>query len=84
MPPQGEKPAAASGSLRTYADDEQTWEVGQPRSTSEVAEQSRATGGGGMEGRGLAKGNSPQRNAFRTQSRDRRAQRAGAGTSSSK
>ena len=37
----------------------------------------------GMEGRGLAKGNLPQQNASRTPSRNRRAQCAGAGTSSS-
>ena len=36
-----------SGSLRTQADDERTWEVGQTRSTWEVPEQCRATGGGG-------------------------------------
>ena len=37
-----------------------------------------------VEGRGLAKGNSPERNAPRTQSRDRRAKRARAGTSGSR
>ncbi len=34
----------------------------------------------GMEGRGLAKGNRHQQNAFRTQSRGRRAEQAGAST----
>ena len=42
----------ASGSLRTYADDERTWEVGQTRSTGEVPEQCWATGGGGDGGKG--------------------------------
>ena len=37
-----------------------------------------------MEGRGLAKGNLSQQNASRTPTPDRRAQCAGAGTSSSK
>ena len=36
-----------------------------------------------VEGRGLAKGNSLERNALRTQGRDERAKCAGAGTSSS-
>ena len=38
----------------------------------------------GMEGRGLAKGNLPQQNASRTTEPERRAQCAGAGTSSSR
>src|SRR5436190_19285140 len=38
---------AASGSLRTYADDERSWEVGQVRSTGEAAERRRATAGRG-------------------------------------
>src|SRR6516165_9770845 len=41
----------ASGSLRTHADDERTWEVGQPYSTWEVPEQGRTTGGGGDGGK---------------------------------
>src|SRR5438445_2386755 len=42
----------ASGSLRTYADDERTWEVGQTYSTCEVPEQCWTTGGGGDGGKG--------------------------------
>jgi hypothetical protein len=38
----------ASGSLRMYADDERSREVGQTHSTGEVSEQGRATGGGSM------------------------------------
>src|SRR5260370_41287263 len=41
----------ALGSLRTYADDERTWEIGQACSTGEVPEQSRATGSGGEGGK---------------------------------
>ena len=61
---------AASGSLRTYADDERAREVGQPRSTCEV----RRTMPGNRRRRGwreggLAKGNPREQNAPRTQSR---------------
>jgi RNA-directed DNA polymerase len=59
----------ASGSLRTYADDERTREVGQTCSTCEVPEQGRATGGGGDGGKRAGQGNSQQQNASRTQSR---------------
>ena len=45
-------PGAVSGSPRTHADDERPQEVGQVRSTGEVSEQSRATGGGGDGGKG--------------------------------
>jgi hypothetical protein len=45
-----------SGSRRTHADDEQTWEVGQLHSTVEVAEQSRGTGSGGDGGKGAGQG----------------------------
>jgi hypothetical protein len=64
------EPRDASGSLRTYADDERTREVGQARSTREGPEQRWAAGREGTEGKGLAKGNSPQQNAPRTPSRD--------------
>src|SRR5260370_25450144 len=37
-------------SLRTHADDERAWEVGQFRSTEEVSEQGRPRGGGGGDG----------------------------------
>jgi len=43
--------ALASGSLRTHADDERTWEVGQTGNTGEVPEQHRATGSGGGGGK---------------------------------
>jgi len=55
----------ASGSRRTHADDERKREVGQLQSTCEVAEQGRGPAAEEMEGRGLAKGNSPERNALR-------------------
>ena len=47
---------ARSGSQRTNSDDERTWEVGQPRQTCEVAEQSRGTGSGGDGGKGAGQG----------------------------
>src|SRR5262249_28699289 len=43
---------AASGSLRTQADDERAQEVGRSRITVEVSEQCWATGGGGGGGKG--------------------------------
>src|SRR5215467_2849023 len=43
---------AASGSLRTEADDERTREVGQTHSTGEVCEPSAKTGAGGDGGKG--------------------------------
>src|SRR5256885_5151082 len=46
----------ASGSPRTHADDEPTWEVGQLRSTDEVAEQGRNSGGGGDGGKAAGQG----------------------------
>jgi RNA-directed DNA polymerase len=59
----------ASGSLRMYADDERTREVGQTHSTGEVSEQGRATGGGGDGGKGFDQGKSATANASRTLSR---------------
>ncbi len=59
----------ASGSLRTYADDGRTWEVGQTCTTDEVLEQSRAAGGGEDGGKRFDRGNPPQQNASRTPSR---------------
>jgi hypothetical protein len=59
----------ASGSPRTESDDERTREVGQTHSTGEVSEQTRTPAAEEMEGRGPAKGNLGQQNAFRTQSR---------------
>jgi hypothetical protein len=66
----GRELQTVSGSRRTYADDERVWDVGQFHSTCEVAEQSRGNGSGGTEGRELAKGNSPERNAPQTQGRN--------------
>ena len=60
---------AASGSPRTQADDEWSWEVGQLHSTWEVPEQGRRWAAEGMEGRGLAEGNLFGQNTFRTQCR---------------
>ena len=48
----GGGPRAASGSRTTYADDARARAVGQPRSTAEVSEQGRTTGGGGDGGKG--------------------------------
>ena len=60
----------ASGSLRTYADDGRTWEVGQTCTTDEVLEQSRATGDGEDGGKRFGpRGNPQQQNASRTPSR---------------
>jgi len=62
-------PWDASGSLRTYADDERTWEVGQTSSTEKSPNNAGQLAAEGMEGSGLAKGNLPQQNASRTPSR---------------
>jgi hypothetical protein len=70
--------------LRTYADDERTREVGQSRSTREVPEQRRATGRGGDGGKGSGQRKlAPVQRAPDTEP-GRRAQCAGAGTSSGK
>src|SRR5215472_633636 len=52
----GRELQTVSGSQRTNADDERTWEVGQLRSTCELAEQSRGTGRGGEGGKGSGQG----------------------------
>src|SRR6516165_540830 len=57
-------PRDASGSLRTHADDERTGEVGQTRSTGEVSEQRRATGGGGDGGKGSGQREPPGHGAM--------------------
>jgi hypothetical protein len=44
---------AASGSLRTQADDDRSWEVGQLRITEEIFEQSPAKGYGEDGGKGV-------------------------------
>src|ERR1700691_5714217 len=74
----------ASGSLRTYADDERTREVGQTRSTCEVPEPSRTTGGGGDGGKGTGQREPASAKRVPDTEPEGRAQRAGAGTSSSK
>ena len=53
----GERASEAGlGSLRTQANDGRAWEVGQPRSTWEVAEQGPERGGGGDGGKGAGQG----------------------------
>lgn len=47
---------AASGSLRTQADDERSWEVGQLYSTEEVLEQGSTKGYGEDGGKGVGRG----------------------------
>src|SRR6266403_370184 len=74
----------ASGSLRTYADDERTWEVGQTCSTGEVPEQSRATGGGGDGGKRSGQREPATAKRVPDTEPDGRAECAGAGTSSSR
>src|ERR1700730_14837867 len=80
--PRRSRNRAASGSLRTGAYDERTWEVGQTHSTGEVPEQSQTDGGGGDGGKGSGQREpgTSKNNAFRTQSRGRRAEQAGART----
>src|SRR5688572_5674322 len=74
----------ASGSLRTYAGDERPREVGQTRSTCEVPEQRRATGRGGDGGKGPGQRKPATAKRVPDSEPDRRAQCAGAGTSSRK
>src|SRR6516164_6861106 len=77
-------PRDASGSLRTHADDERTGEVGPTRSTGEVSEQRRATGGGGDGGKGSGQREPASAKRVPDTEPERRAQCAGAGTSGSK
>src|SRR6202040_3122607 len=74
----------ASGSLRTYADDERTWEVGQTHCTWEVLEQRRATGCGGDGGKGSGQREPATAKRVPDTEPEQRAQCAGAGTSSSR
>src|SRR5215469_17027551 len=53
---QGRELQTVSGSQRTNADDERTWEVGRLHNTCELAEQSRGTGRGGEGGKGAGQG----------------------------
>ena len=81
--PREREPRTASGSRRTYADDERTREVGRPRSTGEVAEQSRGTGGGGDGGKGAGQGEPEREQRAPDAEPDQRAKRPRAGTSGS-
>ena len=74
----------ASGSPRTHADDERPGEVGQAGSTDEVAEQRRATGRGGDGGKGSGQRKPATAKRAPDTEPGRRAQCAGAGTSSGK
>ena len=74
----------ASGSPRTYADDERAREVGQACSTGEVPEQRRATGGGGDGGKRSGQREPATAKRVPDTEPERRAQCAGAGTASSK
>src|SRR5260370_40622107 len=68
-------------SLRTYADDERAWEVGQFRSTAEVSEPSRPRGGGGGGGgKGTGQGEPAPAKRAPDAEPERRAQCGGAGT----
>src|SRR6266542_1551018 len=73
-----------SGSRKTYADDERTWEVGQPSSTCEAAEQGRGTGCGGGGGKGAGRGKLARAQRAPDSEPGWRAKRARAGTSGSK
>src|ERR1700730_12539527 len=77
-------PWDASGSLRTHADDERTWEVGQTYCTGEVPEQCRATGNGGDGGKRSGQREPAPTKRVPDTEPGRRAQCAGAGTSSCK
>src|SRR5580700_5346 len=73
-----------SGSRRTKADDERTWEVGRLHSTYKLAEQSRGTGSGGEGGKGAGQGELARVQRAPDSGPGKHAQRARAGTSSSK
>src|ERR1700683_4747547 len=77
-------PWDASGSLRTHADDERTWEVGQTYGTEEVPEQRWATGGGGDGGKRPGQREPAPAKRVPDTEPGGRAQCVGAGTSSSK
>src|SRR6266852_6221189 len=74
---------ARSETPSTYADDERTREVGQANRTCEVSEQRWATGRGGDGGKGPGQGEPATAKRVPDTEPERRAQRAGAGTSSS-
>src|SRR5438445_4098530 len=81
--PGQKSPWDASGSLRTYADDERTWEVGQTYCTGEVPEQRRTTGNGGNGGKRFGQREPAPAKRVPDAEPGRRAECAGAGTSSS-
>src|SRR5664280_2829662 len=62
--------AGRSGKAMPYARDERLWEVGQPHSTCEAAEQGRESGCGGGGGKGAGRGEHGQQDAPRTQGRN--------------
>src|SRR5882762_8104137 len=70
--------------VRTHADDERTWEVGQTYCTGEVPEQRRATGRGGDGGKGSGQREPAPAKRVPDTELGRRVQCVGAGTSSSK
>ena len=77
-------PRTVSGSRKVYADDARFQEVGQLRSTDEVAEQRRTPGRGGEGGKGADQRElAPAKRAPDTEP-DQRAQCAGASTASGK
>src|SRR5660397_237174 len=55
--------AGRSGKAMPYARDERLWEVGQPHSTCEAAEQGRESGCGGGGGKGAGRGEHGQQDA---------------------
>src|SRR5438128_53555 len=78
------KRQTVSESLRTYTDDERSWEVGSIHSTGEAAEQSGQPRGGGGRGKGSSQGEPAQaRQALDTEPGEL-AHWAGAGTASSR
>ena len=68
---------AAQGRPRPQAGDERAWEVRQPCSTCEPAEQGHACGCGGGGGKGAGQGEHDRSNTPRTQSRTERVKRVG-------
>jgi hypothetical protein len=76
-------PQAASGSPRAHADDARTREVGQGRSTAEVAEQRRASGCGGGGGKDPGQGKLARAQRAPDSAPAKHAKRARASTSSS-
>jgi hypothetical protein len=62
--------AGRSGKAMPYARDERLWEVRQPHSTCEAAEQGRESGCGGGGGKGAGRGEHGQQDAPRTQGRN--------------